>query len=173
MDVESCVEARSRLTQGKKRFMRRAARIQNEQYTILRSRLSYKSLSECRSCHAPIHRQEATCPWCGANRKMPVTGVTQRLLRPPARAPWYRSYDRLLLGLLFTVLQARVWLWLWPMPRVLAVTSRAGEPHLNMFYYAVVIALGATLCLHYRLTLRAIFALIGLLVCWILRALMA
>ena len=95
------------------------------------------------------------------------------MLRPPARAPWYRSYDRLLLGLLFTVLQARVWLWLWPMPRVLAVTSRAGEPHLNMFYYAVAIALGATLCLHYRLTCRAIFALIGLLVCWILRALMA
>jgi hypothetical protein len=104
---------------------------------------------------------------------MPVTGTTQRLLKPPARLPWYRAYDRLLLGLLFTILQAQVWLWLWPLRRVVAVTGRAGEPQLHIFYYAVIIALGATLCLHYRMTLRAMFALIGLLMCWILRALMA
>jgi hypothetical protein len=172
MNVESGVEVDSSLTQRKKRSMRRAARIQHEQYTILRSRLSYKSLSACRSCHAPIHRQEATCPWCGADRKSPVTGATQRLPKLPAPNPWYRSYARLLLGFLLTLLQAKLWLWLWPMPHVLAGASRAGEPHLDLFYYAVVIALGATLCLHYRLTRRALFALIGLLFCWLLRALM-
>jgi hypothetical protein len=152
--------------------MRRAGRIQNEQYTIFRSRLHHKSLPECRSCHAPIHQSEAVCSSCGANRKTPITGTTQPLPNLPAPAPWYSHYAPLMFGLLLTLLQARAWLWLWPMSQV-AATDRAGEPHFNMFYYAVVITLGATICLHYRLTLRAGIALVGLLFCWGIRALMA
>ena len=152
--------------------MRRAARIQNEQYTILRSRLPYKPLLACRACYAPIHRNELVCPWCGADRKTPVTGVTQPLPKLPKPAVWYRQYTPLLFGLLLTLLQARLWLWLWPLSQVASI-SRAGEAHFNMFYYAMACALGATICLHYRLTLRSWMALIGLLACWGIRALMA
>jgi hypothetical protein len=171
MDVESCDEAHC-LTQGKKRSMHRAGRVQNEQYTIFRSRFHRKSLPECRSCHAPVHRGEEVCPWCGANRTKPVTGVTQQLPKLPAPVPWFDHYTRLMIGLLLTLLQASVWLWLWPLPH-LAATDRGGEPHFNLFYYAVVIALGATICLHCRWTLQLGIALVALLMCWMLRAVMA
>jgi hypothetical protein len=73
---------------------------------------------------------------------------------------------------MLALLQARVWLWLWPLQQA-AATNRAGEPNLNMFYYAMVIALGAAICLHYRLMLRSCLALMCLLFCWVCRALMA
>jgi hypothetical protein len=97
--------------------------------------------------------------------------VTERLPALPAPSPWLRRYAGLIVGLLLTLLQARAWLWLWPLPQA-ATISRAGDPHLNIFYYAVVIALGATACMHYRLWLRAGVALAGLLFCWGVRALM-
>src|SRR5215213_8044689 len=171
MHVESCDEVFSSLAQGKKRSMYSAQRKSNEQYTILHSRLQYKKSKLCRACHAPVHRGEATCPWCGANRKMPVTGVTQRLPRLPAPVPWFRRYARLMIGLLITLSQAGMWLWLWPLPHVSAVTNRTVDPRFLVFYYAVIIALVATMCLHYRWTLRASIALVGLLVCWMIRVL--
>jgi hypothetical protein len=103
---------------------------------------------------------------------MPIAGVTQKLPRLPAAVPWFHQYWLLLVGMLLTLLQAKAWLWLWPMPQM-AIVSRAGEPHVNIFFYAVLFALGATICLHYRLAFRAGLALIGLLGCWVLRALMA
>jgi hypothetical protein len=151
--------------------MHRAGRVQNEQYTTLYSRLHHKSLPECRSCHAPIHRSEAVCPWCGANRTKPVIGVTQRLLSPPAPVPWYRSYDQLLPGVLLTLFQARLWLWLWPMPRY-AVASHAADPRFTAFYYAMVFAVAATVFYQCRWTFRLVVALVGLLFCWGIRALM-
>jgi hypothetical protein len=152
--------------------MPRAGRIQNEQYTIFRSRLHHKSLPACRSCHAPIHPSEVVCPWCGAQRKTPITGITQPLPKLPAPAPWYRSYDQLLPGVLLTLFQARLWLWLWPMPRY-AVASRAADPRFTVFYYAMVFALAATIFCQCRSTFRLVVALIGLLFCWGIRALMA
>jgi hypothetical protein len=171
MYIESCDEAHC-LIHGKKRSMHRAGRVQNEQYTIFRSRLHHKLLPECRSCHAPIHRNEAICPWCGAQRTKPVTGVTQQLPRLPAPAPWYRSYDQLLPGVLLTLFQARLWLWLWPMPQY-AVASHAADPRFTVFYYAMVFALAATVFYQCRWTLRLGVALIGLLACWIFRVFMA
>jgi hypothetical protein len=152
--------------------MHRAKRVQAEQYTILRSRLQRKLVPECRTCHSPVHRGTPICPWCGANRAKPVTGVTERLPSLPAPVPWFRHYAPLLLGLLLTLFQARVWLWLWPMPQ-LAATGRGGEPHFNVFYFAMLIALGATVCLHYRWTFKLVIALITLLFCWTIRVFMA
>ena len=151
--------------------MRRAGRVQNEQYTILRSRLHRKSLPECRSCHAPIHRNEVVCPWCGADRKAPATGATQPLPKLPTPASWYRAYDRLLPGLLLTFFQARLWLWLWPMPEH-AVAYRSADPRFTVFYYAMVFALAGAVFYHCRWTFRLILALIGLLACWLLRSVM-
>jgi hypothetical protein len=146
--------------------MRRTARIQNELYTIFRSRLYRKTLSKCGACHKLVHRFEATCSWCGANRKMPITGATQRLPSFPALAVWYHQFAPLMFGLILTLLQARVWLWLWPQA---VVTIHAGEPPL-LFYSALVIALGATIFLHFRLIRWASIACISLLGCWIFQA---
>jgi hypothetical protein len=167
MHVESC--ERPRLTQGKKRTMPRAGRIQNEQYTTLRSRLHRKLLPECRSCHAPIHKSEVVCPWCGADRKTPVTGTTQPLPKLPVPAPWYRAFDRLLPAVLLTFFQARLWLLLWPMPEH-AVGYRSATPQFMLFYYAMALALAAAVFYHCRWMFRLVIALGGLLFCWALRA---
>ena len=148
--------------------MRRAARIQSEQYTTFRSRLHRKSLPECRSCHAPIHKSEVVCPWCGANRKAPITGATQPLPKLPPPAPWYRAYDRFLSGVLLAFFQARLWLWLWPMPEH-AVGNRTAAPEFILFYYAMLCALIAAVFYQCRWVLWFGSALIGLLVCWILQ----
>src|SRR5689334_20510699 len=150
----------------KRRPMRRAARIQSEQYTTFRSRLHQKSLPECRSCHQPIHKSEVVCPWCGADRKTPTTGVTRPLPKLPAPAPWYRAYDQLLPGVLLAFFQARLWLWLWPMPEH-AVGYRSATPQFTLFYYAVVCALAAAVFYHCRWMLTFAVALGGLLVCWL------
>jgi len=151
--------------------MRRAQGLQNEQYTILRSRLQSKSQPTCRTCHAPLRPSAAICLRCGANRTQPITGVTQQLPNLPAPVPWLRRYWRLMFGLSIALVQAGVWLWLWPLPQVAA--SRHGEPHVALFYYTVVLALGATLGLHCRWKMRAGSALAGLLLCWSIRVLMA
>lgn len=162
---------RGQASHRKKRTMRRAGRIQSEQYTTFRSRLHHKSLPECRSCHAPIHESEVVCPWCGAQRKIPVTGITQPLPKLPTSAPWYRSYDQLLPGVLLTIFQARLWLWLWPMPRYV-VASHAADPRFTVFYYAMVFAIAATVFYQLQWALRLVVALLGLLACWGIRALM-
>ena len=167
MYVESC--ERSHIERSV--VMRRTGLVQKEQYATFRARLHRTSLPACRSCHAPIHKREVVCPWCGANRKTPTTGVTQPLPRLPEVAPWYREYAPLVCGLFLVVLQARVWLWLWPLQQIVSA-SRAGEPHINLFYYAAVLALATAICFQYRLMLRAFIALICLLLCWVFRALM-
>jgi hypothetical protein len=163
MDVESCDEAKPHTERNV--VMRRTGLVQNEQYTTLRSRLHHKSLPKCRSCHAPIHKSEVVCPWCGANRKTPVTGTTQPLPKLPAPAPWYREYDRLLPGVLLTFFQVRLWLWLWPLPAY-------ADRRIMLFYYAMVLSLAAALFYHCRWTFRLVVALAGLLFCWALRAAM-
>ena len=150
--------------------MRRTGRIQSEQYKTFYSRIHRKSLPECRSCHAPIHPTERVCPWCGADRKTPVTGATQPLPKLLAHAPWYRAYDQLLPGALLTIFQARLWLWLWPMPRY-AVASHAADPRFTVFYYTMVLAIAATIFYHCRWMLQFAIALAGLIFCWVLRAL--
>ena len=156
---------RAKFQHRKKHIMRRAGRIQNEQYTTFRSRLHQKSLPECRSCHAPIHKSEVVCPWCGADRKAPITGATQPLPKLPAPAPWYRFYDQLLPGVLLTIFQARLWLWLWPMPQY-AVASRTADPRFTVFYYAMVFAIAATIFYQCRWMFKFVVALGGLLFCW-------
>jgi hypothetical protein len=148
--------------------MRRSGLVQNEQYATFRSRMHRKSLPECRSCHAPIHHDEVECPWCGANRKTPMTGVTQPLPKLPAPVPWYRAYDQLLPGVLLTIFQAKLWLWLWPMPQY-AVANHAADPRFTVFYYATVFVLAATMFYHCRWMFQFVIALSGLLFCWIIR----
>jgi len=169
MLVESCGETVP--SHRKKRTMSRAKRLQSEQYTILHSRL-HKSIPLCRTCHSPVHRGTPICPWCGANRAKPVTGVTEQLPTLPAPAPWYRAYDRLLPAVLLTFFQARLWLWLWPMPEH-AVGYRTATPQFMMFYYAMAFAFAAAVFYQCRWAFRLGVALIGLLFCWVIRALMA
>src|SRR5262245_36183058 len=121
--------------------MHRAKQIQTEQYTMLRSRL--KRRSSCRTCHTPLWPSTEICPVCGANRLEPATGVTQHLPKLGDPVSRFRQYIKIWLGLFLTLCQAGVWLWLWPLPH-LAVTGREGEPHLMVFYYAVVLSLVAT-----------------------------
>src|SRR5689334_4697920 len=100
-------------TQKRRHRMTRAKRVQPDTYTAFRSRLHRKSLPVCRSCHEPIHESEVVCPWCGAKRTTPATGITQPLPTLPPPAPWYRDYDQMLPGVLLTFFQTRLWLWLW------------------------------------------------------------
>jgi hypothetical protein len=150
--------------------MRRTAKIQNDRYTTFRTRLHQTSLPECRSCHEPIHTNEGVCPWCGAKRATPATGITQPLPRLPEVAPWYHEYAPLVCGLFLVVLQARAWLWLWPLPQIPAIL-RTSESHINLFYYAVGLALATVICFQYRLTRHSCMALLCLLLCWAYRAL--
>lgn len=165
MYVESCERHLTR----KRRMMSRAKRIQSEQYTIFRSRLHRKSLPECRSCHEPIHANEVVCPWCGAHRKEPVTGSTQPLPKLPSPTPWYRAYDQLLPAVLLVLFQARLWLWLWPMPEH-AVGYRTAVPEFTLFYYAMVCALLAALFYHCRWIVWLSAMLICLVICWMVQA---
>ena len=167
MDVESC--ERSHIERSV--VMRRTGLVQKEQYTTFRSRLHRTSLPACRSCHAPIHKREVVCPWCGANRTTPTTGTTQPLPTLPSPTPWYRAYDRLLPAVLLACFQARLWLWLWPMPEH-AVGYRTATPQFVLFYYAMAVALVAAIFYHCRWPLRLSIALGGLFFCWMLRVLM-